>query len=78
MEQTIQAKVDTSKMVPAIRIQGKWFSIRPKPYEPERQTYNIVSQIIRQNVSPEVAYKNWFEQERKDAKLLYPSFGKND
>ena len=78
MESTVQAKTDTQKMAPAIRVQGKWYRIRPKPYEPERQTYNIATQIISKNLTPEVAYRQWFEQERKDAKLLYPSFGKNE
>lgn len=76
MESTIQTK-DTIKMVPAIRVQGKWYAITPKPYEPERQTYNIAYRII-QGATPEQAYREWFEQERKDAKLLYPTFGKNE
>lgn len=77
MESTIQAQ-NTVKMVPAIRVQGKWYKVVPKQYEPERQTYNIAFSIIREGISPEVAYKKWFLGERKDAKLLYPSFGKND
>jgi hypothetical protein len=76
MESTIQAK-DAIKMVPAIRVQGKWYAVAPKPYEPERQTYNIAYRII-QGATPEQAYREWFEQERKDAKLLYPTFGKNE
>lgn len=76
MESTIQTK-DTIKMVSAIRVQGKWYAITPKPYEPERQTYNIAYRII-QGATPEQAYREWFEQERKDAKLLYPTFGKNE
>jgi len=78
MESTIQAKNNTPKMVPAIRIQGKWCRVKPKPYEPERQTYNIASKILHQNLSPEAAYLEWFAQERKDAKLLYPSFRKDE
>lgn len=78
MESTIKTKTDTSKMVPAIRVQGKWYRIQPRPYEPERQTYNIAAQIISKNVTPEVAYREWFSQERKDAKLLYPSFRKDE
>jgi len=50
----------------------------PKPYEPERQTYNIAYAIISKGISPEVAYREWFAQERKDAKLLYPSFRKDE
>jgi hypothetical protein len=46
----------------------------PKQYEPERQTYNIAYAMIRKGITPEVSYREWFAQERKDAKLLYPSF----
>jgi hypothetical protein len=72
MESTIQTKV-ISNMVPAIRVQGKWYKVMPKQYEPERQTYNIAYSIIK-GTTPQVAYREWFAQERKDAKLLYPSF----
>ena len=73
MESTIKTHI-TSKMVPAIRVQGKWYKVMPKQYEPERQTYNIAYTLISKGTTPEVAYREWFAQERKDAKLLYPSF----
>jgi len=73
MESTVQTKM----LVPAIRVQGKWYRVHAKPYEPERQTYTIAYQIAK-GTSPQVAYREWFAQERKDAKLLYPSFGKNE
>jgi hypothetical protein len=75
MESTIQTK-NNIKVVPAVRVQGKWYAITAKPYESERQTYSIAYKLI-QGSPPEVAYREWFEQERKDAKLLYPSFGKD-
>jgi hypothetical protein len=78
MESTIETKIDINKMVPAVRVQGKWYRVHPKPYESERQTYSIVYRLIREGCSPEVAYREWFEQERKDAKLLYPSFRKDE
>ena len=78
MESTIKTKIDVDKMVPAIRVQGKWYRVQPKPYESERQTYNIAYKLIREGCSPEVAYRDWFEQERKDAKLLYTSFRKDE
>jgi hypothetical protein len=74
MESAVQTQNKSDKMVPAIRVQGKWYNIMPKPYEPERQTYNIAYAIISKGTTPEVAYREWFAQERKDAKLLYPSF----
>ena len=76
MESTIQTETKPGKMVPAIRVQGKWYKVIPKQYEPERQTYDIAYSIIRDGTSSEVAYRNWFSNERKDAKLLYPSFRK--
>lgn len=74
MESTIQTNIKSDKMVPAIRVQGKWYKVMPKQYEPERQTYNIAYAMISRGTTPEVAYREWFAQERKDAKLLYPSF----
>ena len=48
MESTVQAKV----LVPAIRVQGKWYRVHAKPYEPERQTYaielNVKSQVLQE------------------------------
>jgi len=74
MESTIQTNIKSDKMVPAIRVQGRWYKVMPKEYESERQTYNIAYRMIRDGSSPQVAYREWFAQERKDAKLLYPSF----
>jgi hypothetical protein len=74
MESTVETSIKSDKMVPAIRVQGKWYKVMPKQYEPERQTYNIAYAIISKGITPEVAYREWFAQERKDAKLLYPSF----
>jgi len=78
MEQTVKTESKSQKMVPAIRVQGKWYTIMPKLYEAERQTYNIAYNLIRTGCTPEVAYRQWFSQERKDAKLLYPSFRKDE
>jgi hypothetical protein len=78
MEQAVETQNKPQKMVPAIRVQGKWYSILPKPYESERQTYNIAYSLIRTDSTPEVTYREWFAQERKDAKLLYPSFRKDE
>lgn len=74
MESTVETSIKSDKMVPAIRVQGKWYKVMPKQYEPERQTYNIAYAMIRKGITPEVSYREWFAQERKDAKLLYPSF----
>ena len=62
----------------AVRYQGKWYKITPRKYEPERQSYSIAWDQVMTNKSPEEAYRGWFSQEQKDAKLLYPSFRKDE
>ena len=58
----------------AIRYNGKWYKINKKPFEPERQTYEVAWIMIKEKLSPQDAYRKWYAQEREDAKLLYPSF----
>jgi len=53
-----------------IRFQGKWYEINPKPFEPERMTADIAWLQIKENVSPEEAYRRWFERQRKLSRLL--------
>jgi lipocalin len=58
-----------------VRYEGKWYKIIPKPYEPERQTTEIAWSLIRNpSLTREDAYINWYEKERKEVKVLYPSF----
>lgn len=60
-----------------VRFQGKWYKIHPKPYEPERQSYRIAWMQIREPlISPEKAYREFFGQQQKEQKILYPSFRK--
>lgn len=62
-----------------VRYEGKWYKITPKAYEPESQTAQIVWAQLRE---PEVAvtehYKRFYEKQRKEARILYPSFRKDD
>lgn len=53
-----------------VRFQGKWFEIKPKPYEPERMTTDVAWIQIRESLSPEQAYVVWFERQRKLSRLL--------
>jgi len=76
MEPTLEAN-DVLHKPMAVRFQGKWYAIRAKPYEPERQTYQVAWSQIKTGMKPEQAYREWFAQEQKDAKLLYPSFRKD-
>lgn len=62
-----------------IRYQGKWYKIHAKPYEPERQSYHVAWMQIREPlVSPEKAYRDFFSNQQKDEKILYPSFRKEE
>lgn len=53
-----------------VRFQGKWYEIQPKEYEPERMTADIAWIQIKEKVSPEEAYRRWFERQRKLSRLL--------
>lgn len=61
-----------------VRYQGKWYKIVAKPYEPERQTYEISWDLVKQqNTTKEEAYRAWFAKQREIVKVLYPSFRKD-
>ena len=53
-----------------VRYQGRWFTITPKPFEPERMTTDVAWIQLKEGVSPEEAYRRWFALQRKLAKLL--------
>lgn len=67
---TMETCVEVSKNF-AVRYAGSWYQITPKTYEPERQTYQIAWKMIRGSDS-KTAYREWFSEEQKSAKLLYP------
>ncbi len=61
-----------------VRYKGKWYKIVPKPYEPERQTFEISWHLIReQDTTKEEAYRTWYQREQENVKVLYPSFRKD-
>ena len=61
-----------------LRYKGKWYKIQAKAYEPESQTYQIAwALILNPNLSSEDAYRQYFEKQRAEAKVLYPSFRKD-
>jgi len=76
MERSIETSRPMQKTM-AVRFQGKWYGIAKKQYEPERQTYEIAWNQIQNNKTPQEAYREWFLNEQKNAKLLYPSFRKD-
>ena len=59
------------------RYNGKWYKVTEKPYEPESQSAQVAWRQIK-GETPIEAYKNFFEKQRKEAQILYPSFRKDD
>ena len=77
--ETILGQVQLFKKMQAVRYRGKWYKIVAKPYEPERQTFQLSWQLIREPlVVKEEAYRAWFKREQENVKVLYPSFRKED
>jgi len=62
-----------------VRYKGTWYKITPKPYEPEKQTYQIAWSLLREpSLTKEEAYRNWYSRQQEIVKVLYPSFRKDD
>ena len=59
------------------RYNGKWYKVSCKQYEPERQTVQIAWSQIREAMTKEESYRRFFEKQREDARILYPSFRKD-
>jgi hypothetical protein len=71
-------KESISTTMEIIRYKGKWAKIHPKPYEPESQTIQVAwAQIREPRISAQEAYRQFFEKQRKEARILYPSFRKD-
>jgi len=54
-----------------VRYRGQWYSIIPKKYEPERQTFQIAWKMIIEESNSKETYRKWFSEEQENAKLLY-------
>lgn len=65
-------------MPPAVRHNGKWYAVVAKPYEPERQTYQVAWSQILSGITAQEAYRKYFEVLRKESKLLCPSFRQDE
>ncbi len=62
-----------------VRYNGAYYKITPKAYEPERQTAQVAwAQIREPTIVTSEHYKRFFEKQRKEARILYPSFRKDD
>lgn len=53
-----------------VRYMRKWKWIRIKSFEPERMSTDVAWIQIKENVSPEEAYRIWFERQRKISRVL--------
>lgn len=53
-----------------VRYNGKFYDIHVRPYEPERMTTDIAWIQIKEGVSPEVAYRMWFEKQRRISRVF--------
>jgi len=53
-----------------VRYNGQWKTIELKPFEPERMSTDVAWIQIKEKVSPQEAYRIWFERQRKISHLL--------
>jgi hypothetical protein len=53
-----------------VRFNGEWKTVTLKPFEPERMATDVAWIQIREGLTPEQAYKRWFEHQRKLSRLL--------
>jgi len=53
-----------------VRYRGKWFTIHPRPYEPERMTTDVAWIQMKEGVDAPTAYRLWFERQRKISHLF--------
>jgi hypothetical protein len=61
-----------------VRYNGEWIVINQKPFEPERQTYEIAWNLIQEpSTTPAAAYRKWYKTEQEKTAVLYPSFRKD-
>jgi len=67
------------KTMDILRYKGKWYKVIPKAYEPERQTIEVAwAQIKEPTITTHDIYRKFYEKQRSEAKILYPSFRKDD
>jgi hypothetical protein len=57
-------------MVYLVRFNGKWITIHPKPFEPERMTTDVAWLQIKEGIAAAEAYRRWFENARRISRLL--------
>jgi hypothetical protein len=53
-----------------VRYNGNWIQIHSRPFEPERMTTDVAWMQIKEGLSPEEAYRRWFELQRRISRVL--------
>jgi hypothetical protein len=54
-----------------VRYNGEWIRVVPKPFEPERQTYEIAWNLIHDpSTTPAAAYRKWYKTEQEKYKAI--------
>jgi hypothetical protein len=53
-----------------VRYNGKWYQIKPKPFEPERMTTDIAWLQIKEKLTPQEAYVKWCKEQRNIYRML--------
>jgi hypothetical protein len=67
-----------SQSMELYRYNGKWYKVSTRQYESERQSAEVAWLQIREpSLRPEEAYRRFFQKQREDARILYPSFRKD-
>jgi hypothetical protein len=63
-------KIMDSTSVFLVRYNGNWVQIHSRPFEPERMTTDVAWIQIKEGVTPEEAYRRWFELQRRISRVL--------
>ena len=53
-----------------VRYNGRWVTIHPRPFEPERMTTDVAWMQIKESIDTEEAYRRWFELQRRISRVL--------
>jgi hypothetical protein len=53
-----------------VRYNGNWIQIHSRPFEPERMTTDVAWIQIKEGVTPQEAYRRWFELQRRISRVL--------
>ena len=53
-----------------VRYNGRWVTIHPRPFEPERMTTDVAWMQVKESITSEEAYRRWFERQRRISRVL--------